>query len=445
MNDFRLLIPALVFWIIRVGWINPKYTAVILAFLLILIAYLIKTRHQKNILTTTIAGAMLGAIVGIAVSLILPAPQDIYYPKRPGAENRFASHHLPAAAENSFQLNGDIFAGIRENFRQAAGSFAPDTAGILQGIVLGDASLLSDTLKTQVKLAGLAHLVAISGAHISLLIGMAVFFLGRRKPKLTAVLAGIFLFFLVLLVGLSASVLRAAMMGAIVLIALAFGRGSGAIAALSLGIIIAAAFWPDLAQGIGFQMSAVTTAGIVIFSPRITAIPAIKNRPWLQLAIVPLVAGTVVIPMSAQLQTELSIFSVLANIAVAPVIPIITVGGLICAVLSPIFPMLASVLLFPCALGAQWVEQVAFFAAFMPAFCVSPWIVAGIQLIILTAVVVWGMRQSRSDCKQVIFAVKKHSFWNRRRIVLASAFCGLVLSIFLVPRIFPCSRNLTGN
>ncbi|WP_353066603.1 ComEC/Rec2 family competence protein [Arcanobacterium hippocoleae] len=438
MHDYRLLMPALVFWAVRVGWISPLQTVLLISIAVLILAYLAYTGIGRECLAQTVAGMVFAAVIAIAVGLILPLPEKS---SRYGANNL-----LPKECNASIFQGESIYAHaenfrciIHTQFRMLGADFSDQTAGILRGVVLGDATGLPADLRNQVKLAGLQHLVAISGAHISLLIGVAMILLGRRRRRLTAMIASIFLFLLVGLVGLSASVLRAAIMGIVALIAFSLGRGSGVIAALSLGVIVGAAFWPDLAAGIGFQMSVITTGAIIVIGNSFLQIPAIVNRRWATWLVIPLIAGTAIIPISAQLQPQLSLFAVPANIVVAPVIPVITVLGLAAAVIGAFIPAIAAILLFPCAIGAWWVSQVVRFSTMFTAFIFPVWVVAVIQLGGLILLLLWARKQSVRDSAKIEFARQGWPrFWSWPYFIIA----GVVICILLI---FPLMPVIIGN
>lgn len=435
MNDYRLLFPALVFWVVRIGGVEPSLAVSILAVILVLILYLASIEISARNLPVTLAGIVLAVIFGISVNLILPLSEYD------------AKNYLATAAEDPAEISGEInwishpsrslelfLSPIRINFRRLTQNYAAETAGILNGVILGDESLIPDSLTDQVRLAGLQHLVAISGAHISLLIGVAIFLFGRRKPKLTATLAALFLLLLVALVGLSASVLRASLMGVIALVALACRKGSNAIAALSVGIILGVTFWPLLVQGAGFQMSVLATAAIIIFGSQITKLPEIAKHSSLRFLIIPLVAGTAVIPVSAQFQAQLSVLATLANIVVAPVIPMMTVLGLLACIFSPIFPSLASLLLIPCAVGAWWISRIAAFVASISWLNTSPWIIAGIQLCGLIGIVIWAKTKSKRELSKVHFPLRREKILSLKRALVWSIATGCVFSFLVIPR-----------
>lgn len=439
MSDYRLLIPALTFWIVRIGWINPIQVITIISLLAILLAYFAFVNFREKYFAVTLIGIILAAIIAIIVNAISPVPEN----KFKSSAWQIKNFESDLASDGFFtNLAKGLVFSVHENFQNVINNFSPEIAGILNGVILGDESLIPDSLSNQVKLSGLQHLVAISGAHISLLIGIAIFFLGRRNRRITFIIAVIFLFSLILLVGLSASVLRAAIMGVIALFALVLGRGSGAISALSLGVIIAAAFYPELARGIGFQMSVFTTAAIVIFAIPLSALSGISQNFWLKILIVPLVAGTAVIPISAQIQSELSIFSVLANVLVAPVIPLITVLGLVAAIFSSLFPIIAYVLLVPCAICAWWVVQIAYLVSSIEILNLSPWVIAVIQTMALISIIFGASITEKKKTFRIDFAASKNQRKNTVTIFIGSILIGVILSVFFVPHLFPANANL---
>ena len=116
---------------------------------------------------------------------------------------------------------------VRDRFAGAVGRTLPaDEAALLPGLVVGDTSRVSPQIRADFRAAGLAHLLAVSGANVSILLG-AVLIAARGAtlgPRISVVIAAVVLAAFVVLARPSPSVLRAAVMGAIGLLAMVTSR-----------------------------------------------------------------------------------------------------------------------------------------------------------------------------------------------------------------------------
>ena len=116
---------------------------------------------------------------------------------------------------------------IRRALRDAVEE-RPWHAQLIPGVVVGDDTGLPEHAVEDMRILGLSHLTAVSGAHISLTIGLVLGIVGRKRPILAGVLSIVALAGLVELVGSEASVLRAGYMGIFVCFALAIRRATTA-------------------------------------------------------------------------------------------------------------------------------------------------------------------------------------------------------------------------
>lgn len=137
---------------------------------------------------------------------------------------------------------------------------------LLAGFLLGDTSQLSETDHESMRRAGLSHFVAVSGSNVALFLGALFVIAGplgwssRRRAVLG--LAG--LAFFVVLIGPDASVLRAAVMAGLVLLARPLGLrpDTWTVIATGVGLLLLAA--PELAFSLAFQLSVAATVGVVV-------------------------------------------------------------------------------------------------------------------------------------------------------------------------------------
>ena len=264
---------------------------------------------------------------------------------------------------------------LRGRFAAAAGHFDGDARGLLPGMVTGDTSSLDAELDAAMKSVGMTHLTAVSGANCSLILGALL--LAARSLRLNRTfaallsLAGLGLF--VLMVGPDASVLRAAVMGSIGLVALAGGRPGRSLSFLCLAVIGLVLAQPGLSTSFGFLLSVLATLGIVVAGRPIMAwFPAAVPRWFAAALAVPLSAQAFCGPAIVLLQPQFSTYALPANMAAAILVAPVTLLGTAAVPLVPLAPALAAAPLAIAAAFATGVGAIARFFAGLPG-AVLPW------------------------------------------------------------------------
>ncbi|MDN4646454.1 ComEC/Rec2 family competence protein [Arthrobacter sp. PsM3] len=264
---------------------------------------------------------------------------------------------------------------LRGRFAAAAGHFEGDARGLLPGMVTGDTSSLDSGLDEAMKSVGMTHLTAVSGANCSLILGALL--LAARSLRLTRALAAVLgivgLGLFVLMVGPDPSVLRAAVMGAIGLVALSGGRTGRCLSLLCVAVIGLVLAQPELSASFGFLLSVVATLGIVVTGRPIMAwFPAGVPR-WVAAGVaVPLSAQAVCAPLIVLLQPQFSSYALPANMAAAVLVAPVTLLGTAAVPLVPLAPVLAAAPLGIAAAFASGVGGIARFFAGLPG-AVLPW------------------------------------------------------------------------
>lgn len=223
---------------------------------------------------------------------------------------------------------GVVRATLQQNSAQA---LSGESAGLLPGLVIGDESALSEDVRDQFRAAGLSHLTAVSGANFALTCGAAIALIRLigGSPKVAAVSGVVVIVGFVVLVRPSPSVLRAAMMGGVGLLALLSTRRARAVPALGVAVIGGLLWWPELASAPGFALSVVATAGLVLIAPSIRD----TLREWrippvvAEVLAIAIAAQVVTAPLIAMISGTFNVVSILANVVVAPVVGVISVVG----------------------------------------------------------------------------------------------------------------------
>ena len=249
-------------------------------------------------------------------------------------------------------------ARIRRELRDAVED-RPWHAQLIPGVVVGDDTGLPEYAVEDMRILGLSHLTAVSGAHISLVIAVVLVIVGRRRPVLAGALAVVALVGLVELVGREASVLRAGYMGVFVCLALAIRRATTAFPILCLTVIIVALVDVELARSLGFQLSAVATGAIIAFSyPLQERLAEHMPGALADVLSISLVAALATGPLLLAIQERASLWSAAANALVAPVIAPLTIIGMVGALLLPVAAWAAMPLLWVCEIFTAWMAGV---------------------------------------------------------------------------------------
>ncbi len=258
---------------------------------------------------------------------------------------------------------------VRTAFAATARSALPaDQAAMLPALVLGDTSALTGQTTDEFKTAGLTHLTAVSGANVTIVCGAVLLTAGLVGPRFAVALAAVALVAFVIVVQPSASVLRAAVMGAITLLAVVSHRRRQAIPVLSASVIALMIGAPELAVDIGFALSVSATAALVVIAPAWSRCLVAHGwpKPLADAVSVAVAAQLVTAPLVAAISGRFSVVAVAANLAAAGVIAPITVIGTAAAVLSAVWPSGAEVLIRFTGPELWWLCNVAHWAAALP-------------------------------------------------------------------------------
>jgi len=160
---------------------------------------------------------------------------------------------------------------LRERLSTSLARALPEPQGSLaQGILLGLRGNIPDSLNQAFSRTGTAHILAISGLNISIVIAMflslGILVFGRQR-SIYIWLALAFTWLYTLLAGMNPPVIRAAIMGSLFLIAVYLGRQGSAIIALAFAAAVMVGIQPQLLWSVSFQLSFLAMAGLIFFYP----------------------------------------------------------------------------------------------------------------------------------------------------------------------------------
>ena len=254
-----------------------------------------------------------------------------------------------------------------------------EEGALLAALCIGTKNLLDTEVKEMFQSAGISHILAVSGLHISIAGAFIYKLLKRLQCKVTtsAVLSLIFVFFYSVTISDSVSARRALLMYAVIMISKIIGDGCDIITSLSLVCIILTILDPLSVIQTAFALS----FGAV-FMLSLTASPAtecyhsycvlkwenthkeIKGNRFKPTAVNDLITSLVfsffiqisMAALTAKYFYSLPLLSCILNILILPLLPFVLFLGLLGGLLGTIFLPIAEVMLFPCHLILYWYE-----------------------------------------------------------------------------------------
>ena len=232
--------------------------------------------------------------------------------------------------------------GVRARGSALLNRILPEPAAALaNGMLLGIESGIPPAVDEAYKATGTTHVIVISGSNIALLSGVLLAFFGRLMGRRRAVLPVVaVLTMYVLLVGADAASVRAGVMGALYVIAIALDRQSTAFVSLFASALLMTLLNPLTLWDIGFQLSFAATLGLILFTPAIQArferflsthLATDRVRQIMgflnDALIVTLAAQVTTLPLIVYYFGRVSLVSLITNFLILPVQPpIMTVG-----------------------------------------------------------------------------------------------------------------------
>lgn len=222
---------------------------------------------------------------------------------------------------------------IREKIENRINKILPEPqASLLAGILLGRKRFLSENLIEKFNRTSTTHILVVSGYNITIIAALIIGFLNlltiSRKYSFWLALLGIIGF--VWLIGPSPPVIRAMIMGILILLAIRMGRIYNITNALLLAAILMLLYDPSqLVHNISFQLSFAATIGIVYLYPRLRKLGEILGTT--------LSAQIAVFPFLAYYFGQISLISPLANLLVLPAVPLAMLFGALGIALGEFF------------------------------------------------------------------------------------------------------------
>lgn len=252
-------------------------------------------------------------------------------------------------ADLALPASGMIADGIsflRECSEQALDALFGDLAGLAKGILLGDKQDIFYPQLMQYQRAGLAHILAVSGLHVTILCGALNALLRGVRAWVRLLICTAFLLLYGALTGFSPSMCRAALMFLCWLVARALGERADPLSAFCLAFSLILVASPSALYSVSFQLSFGAIYGLLM-------LPRSMCR-WLRLpkgveagAVAPLstVAATLgTLPVSAYYFGTFSVLGVLLSPLVIPLLPLFMIPAFLAMLMYYAMPGTAAAL-----------------------------------------------------------------------------------------------------
>jgi len=224
-------------------------------------------------------------------------------------------------------------------------------ASLLEGLILGNRQIFSESLKESLNITGTSHIVAISGMNIVIISELLMFLLIglglRRGQAFYFILALIFLF--IIMVGAPASAIRAGIMGGILLFAQKIGRLSNATRLMIFAGAIMLAFNPLLLRyDVGFQLSFLAVLGLIYVKPVFDELlNKILPSKFLDALTTTLAAQVAVLGILIYNFGRISFISPISNVLIVPLLPLVTAIILVFSGATFIWSFFGKILVWP--------------------------------------------------------------------------------------------------
>ncbi len=257
---------------------------------------------------------------------------------------------------------------VRSALRDSVADRPPDEAGLLPGLVVGDTSGVPPDLDQAMRDSSLAHLTAVSGGNVAVVVLLAlgaVRLVGVRRGRTQIVLVALAVAAYVVLARPQPSVVRAAGMTAVVLLAVLVDARVRPLDALGWSVGGLVLLDPFLALSVGFAMSAAATGGLLLLAarwrpdPEGGSWPRRARRAVVALVVVGAAAQLAVAPLIAGIGGGIPVGGVVANLLAAPAVAPATSFGLVAALTGVLSQPLAGIIALPASWAVGWVAAVA--------------------------------------------------------------------------------------
>lgn len=311
---------------------------------------------------------------------------------------------LESEVEN--QIISTLFT-VKHIFRAQLEKVIPEPQSALAtGLLLGERRALSESKLEEFRSTGIIHIVVLSGMSVMFVVSFVQYvfglFLSLRARILCSLIAVVGF---AIMVGLSATVVRASIMAGMFLLAQFMGRSYLALRGLIVAAVIMVAINPImLVYDIGFQLSFMATLGLILVAPHLEQMMASvpSQIPLKTYGIATIATQIGVLPLLLYQVGEFSVVSPVVNMLVVPMVPIAMLLAFITGVVSIVWPSVVGLV----ALLTYWALEyilllsglfadLSFTSFWVPAF---PFYLVVLSYVVMALIYWWiNARQSQNE------------------------------------------------
>ena len=278
-------------------------------------------------------------------------------------------------------LQGFLFS-IKHRFLESLGKILPEPhASFLAGILVGVKHALGDEWLARFRDVGLIHVVVLSGYNITIVADfvLKIFsFIPLMSRSLLFSLGGFSIVLFAIMVGGSSTVIRAAVMALIVILAKATGRTYGVKRALLIAAVAMVAWKPrSLMFDASFELSFLATIALIYVSPIIEArIKILENWPIIKSIFISTISTQIIVlPLILYKIGVASLIAPITNLIILPLIPLTMILGFLAGIVGMLTPIIATPFAFSTYVltgfelaVVKWFSEIPFAAFSVPAF-----------------------------------------------------------------------------
>lgn len=240
----------------------------------------------------------------------------------------FKAEKISVIKENNVNFILRISNNTRNKVIEIAKKILPkETSSLLIGILIGERQYISEDITENFSKSSLSHILAISGSHISYIIIGITFILtkSRTSKKGMYIITILSLIFFIFITNFSSSVIRACIMGIIVLFAKIVYRKPDILTSISVSLLIILIDNPFAIKDIGLQLSYLGTIGIVYLNkPIVNFLEKYMKKKIAKMLAITISAQIMVLPVTVINFNNISTVFIISNIIAAPL-----TGGII--------------------------------------------------------------------------------------------------------------------
>lgn len=323
-----------------------------------------------------------------------------------------------------------IIASLRRKFAAGMQTALPEPlAPFAMGLLIGQRSNLPAATKQDLLMVGLTHIIAVSGYNLTIMLGASQRLAGKRSKRLTTSLTFILMGLFLLMTGASASIVRAAIVSTLSIVAGYYGRSFKPLNLIALAAAITAWANPFYIWGdASWYLSFLAFFGVLVLAPLLIGHfhPAWQQSLVIMVAVESLCAEVMTMPFVLYTFGQISFIGLPANVLVVTLIPLAMLLSLVAGLGGMLAGSLAGWLAWPARLILTYMLDIAHLLASVPRSFAQKigftvWQMIGVYLMVLLMTLGLYVKTKRANYAKItdinvitegVSGVSGHSKWS---------------------------------